>query len=199
MDNSGDPRIAGWLDGRKAERLRVLRLDPPAGFAAAVNAGIEAAAGEVCILCDTSVELTGDVVGPLLEALDDPRVVVAGPYGLSSKATVKEFAEDPGPDVDAIEGYCMAFRRSDALAIGGMDPKFRFYRIADIDFSFSLRDRGGRALVVAGLPLTRHEHRLWESTPPAERDRLSRRNLYRFLDRWRTRVDLRVGENSRSE
>jgi cysteinyl-tRNA synthetase len=196
IDNSGDERIAGWLEGRAAERLRTMRLEPPAGFAAAVNAGIEVAAGGVCILFDPSMELTGDAVSPLLDALADPAVVVAGPYGLRSRDTVKEFAEDPGPEVEAIEGYCMAFRRADALAVGGMDPKFRFYRIADIDFSFRLRDHGGSARVVGGLPLTRHEHRVWEATSQAERDRLSRRNLYRFLDRWRTRFDLRVGQNS---
>ncbi len=196
VDNSGDARIAGWLEGRAAERLRTLGLDPPAGFAAAVNAGIEAAAGEVCILFDPSMELTGDAISPLLAALADPTVVVAGPFGLRSKETVKEFAEHPGPDVDAIEGYCMAFRRADALVAGGMDPKFRFYRIADIDFSFRLRDHGGNARVVSGLPLTRHEHRVWEATSQAERDRLSRRNLYRFLDRWRTRFDLLVSQNS---
>ncbi len=195
VDNSGDARIAGWLEGRAAERLRRLRLDPPSGFAAAVNVGIEAAAGELCILFDTSVELTGDVVGPLLEALSDPAVVLAGPFGLRSKGSVKEFAEHPGPDVDAIEGYCMAFRRADAMAAGGMDPKFRFYRIADIDFSFRLREKGGHARVVGGLPLVRHEHRQWEATPPAERDRLSRRNFYRFLDRWRTRFDMLVGRD----
>jgi cysteinyl-tRNA synthetase len=195
VDNSGDARIAGWLEGRAAERLRTLRLDPPAGFAAAVNAGIEAAAGEVCILFDPSVELTGDAVGPLLHALADPTVVVAGPFGLRSRDTVKEFAEHPGPDVEAIEGYCMAFRRGDALAVGGMDPKFRFYRIADIDFSFRLRDHGGRATVVGGLPLTRHEHRVWEARSQEERDRLSKRNLYRFLDHWRTRFDLRIGDD----
>jgi len=196
VDNSGDPRIAGWLEGRAAERLRMLRPEPPAGFAAAVNAGIEAAAGDVCILFDPSVELTGDAVGPLLDALADPGVVLAGPYGLRSRGSVKEFAEDPGPEVEAVEGYCMAFRRADALAVGGMDPKFRFYRIADIDFSFRLRDHGGRARAVSGLPLTRHEHRVWEATPQEERDRLSRRNMYRFLDRWRTRIDLLVSQNS---
>jgi cysteinyl-tRNA synthetase len=107
---------------------------------------------------------------------------------------LKEFEESAGPEVDAIEGYCMAFRRADALAVGGFDPKFRFYRIADIEFSFRLRDRGpGRAVVVQGLPLVKHEHRLWEASEPAERDRLSRRNLYRFLDRWGKREDLLVG------
>ncbi len=195
IDNSGDQGIASWLDSRAAERLRVVRLDPPLGYGAAVNAGIDATAAEVCVLFDQSVELKGDATTPLLTALDDPSVVVAGPFGVRAKDTLKEFEESAGPDVDAIEGYCIAFRRADALAAGGFDPKFRFYRIADIDFSFRLRDHGGRAVVVADLPVVKHEHRLWEATEPAERDRLSRRNLYRFLDRWRDRTDLMVGRS----
>jgi GT2 family glycosyltransferase len=194
VDNSRDYRIEGWLAKRPAERLRVITLKPTLGFASAVNAGIEAAAGEIVILFDPGVELNGDAVAPLIAALDDPSVVVAGPFGLRAKATMKEFEESAGPEVDAIEAYCMAFRREDAIAAGGFDTKFRFYRNADIDFSFRLRDRGGRALVVPDLPVTRHEHRLWEATEPDERDRLSRRNFYRFLDRWRGREDLLVGQ-----
>jgi cysteinyl-tRNA synthetase len=148
----------------------------------------------VCVLFDPGVELTGDAVTPLLRALDDPAVAVAGPFGVRGLGTMKEFAASEGPEVDAIEGYCMAFRRADALAAGGFDPRFRFYRIADLDFSFRLRDRGGKALVVPGLPVVKHDHRLWESTEPAERERLSRRNMYRFLDRWRDRDDLLTGQ-----
>jgi cysteinyl-tRNA synthetase len=193
VDNSGDERIAAWLQGRAAERLRSVRLEPPLGFGAAVNAGIDAAAGEVVILFDSGVDLTGDAVSPLIEALADPSVVVAGPYGLRGQGTPKEFAASTGPEVDAIEGYCMAFRKADAKALEGFDPRFQFYRIADIEFSFRLRDRGGRALVVPDLPLEKHEHRLWEATDPKERQRLSRRNMYRFLDRWGDRPDLLVG------
>ena len=194
VDNSGDARIAGWLATRAAQRLRVVTLDPPLGFAAAVNGGIEAAAGDVVVLFDPGVELTGDAVTPLLGALSDPSVIVAGPFGLRHQGGMKEFAESLGPEVDAIEGYCMAFRRSDARAINGFDPRFRFYRMADVEFSFRLRDRGGRAVVVPDLPLVRREHRLWEATEPAERERLSKRNTYRFLDRWRDRDDLLVGQ-----
>ena len=194
IDNSGDARIAGWLKSRAAERLRTITLDPPLGFGAAVNAGIEAAAGEVVALFDPGVELKGDAVSPLLAALADRTVAVAGPFGVRGKGTLKEFAESDGPEVDAIEGYCLAFRRADALAAGGFDPKFRFYRIADVEFSFRLRDRGGRALVVQGLPVERHEHRLWDSTEPTERVRLSKRNMYRFLERWRDREDLLTGK-----
>ena len=185
VDNSGDPRIASWLESRRAERLRTIRLDPPAGFGMAVNAGIEAAAGEMVVLFDPGVELEGDAITPLIEVLADPQVAVAGPFGLRAMVGLKEFEPASGPEVDAIEGYCMAFRRADALAVQGMDPKFRFYRIADIDLSYRLRGGVRRAVALEGLPVVKHEHRLWEATEPAERDRLSRRNLYRFLDRWR--------------
>jgi len=194
VDNSGDPRIAGWLTSRAAERFRAITLEAPVGFAAAVNAGIEAAAGDVVVLFDPGVELQGDAISPLLDALSDPTVVVAGPFGLRAQGTLKEFDSSPGPDVDAIEGYCLAFRRADAVTVGGLDPRFRFYRMADVEFSFRLRDRGGRAVVLNGLPVVKHEHRLWESTAPHERDRLSKRNMYRFLDRWRDREDLMVGQ-----
>ncbi|HKV87805.1 MAG TPA: glycosyltransferase [Candidatus Dormibacteraeota bacterium] len=196
VNNSGDARIAGWLQGRAAERLRHVELDPVLGFGAAVNAGIEEAAGEVIVLFDPGVELKGDAISTVVRALADDSVAVAGAYGLRAGDTMQEFAAADGPEVDAVEGYCMAFRRADALAAGGFDTRFRFYRIADIDFSFRLRDRGGRAIVLPDLPLEKHEHRLWESTEPAERERLSRRNLYRFLDRWRSRKDLLTHNSS---
>lgn len=192
VDNSGDTRIAAWLEGRAAERFRFIALDPPLGFGSAVNAGIDAAAGDVVVLFDPSIEITGDAVSPLIEALADPAVAVAGPYGLRGQGTLKEFERSAGPEVDAIEGYCMAFRRADAQALEGFDPSFRFYRIADIEFSFRLRDRGGKAIAVSGLPLEKHEHQVWEATDPKERNRLSKRNMYRFLDRWGERTDLLV-------
>jgi GT2 family glycosyltransferase len=192
VDNSGDTRVGAWLESRAAERFRFIRLDPPLGFGSAVNAGIEGAAGDVVVLFDPSIELTGDAVSPLIAALADPAVVVAGPFGLRGQGTLKEFERSAGPEVDAIEGYCMAFRRADALAVDGFDTGFRFYRIADIEFSFRLRDRGGKAVTATGLPLEKHDHQVWEATDPKERNRLSKRNMYRFLDRWGERADLLV-------
>lgn len=193
VDNSGDPRLRGWLQGRKAERIRTLTLDPPAGFGAAVNAGLKAAKGEVVVLFDPGVELTGDVAAPLLRALDDADVGLAGAFGVRSKNGLKEFEEDSGPEVEALEGYCMAFRRQAALDIGGFDEKFRFYRIADLEFSFRMRAAGKRAILVPNLPLVKHEHRLWDAQPEEQRERLSKRNLYRLLDLWGERSDLRLG------
>jgi hypothetical protein len=72
------------------------------------------------------------------------------------------------------------------------DPKFKWYRNADLDFSFRVRDAGLKTVVDHTLPLERHEHRLWENTPEAQRDELSRKNFFRFRDHWAERPDLFV-------
>ncbi len=166
------------------------------GHAAATNVGLRRASGPVAILLDTSLEPTGDFVTPLVRALDDPTVAVAGGWGIVSK-DLRHFDDAPAGDVDAIEGYCLAFRRADFAERGPLDERFIFYRNLDIWWSLVLRDNGDgerprRAVRLDGLPLVRHEHRGYTSLPEAERDRLSKRNFYRILDRFRSRRDLLV-------
>ena len=173
------------------------------GHAAALNAGIRRAAAPVVILLDTSVEPQGDLVSALVDALDDPTVAVAGPFGIVS-ADLRRFEDAPSGavDVDAIEAYALAFRRADYTARGPLDEHFAFYRNLDIWWSLVLRDQAGdaaedapprRAVRVTGVPVVRHEHRGWTGLPEAERDRLSKRNFYRVLKRFARRRDLLVG------
>lgn len=159
------------------------------GWADSRTIGLRQSRGEITILLDTSIEPTGDIVAPLLAAFDDERVGIAGGWGVTS-GDGREFVDAPPGEVDAVEGYCLAVRRAVLRAIGGFDRAFRFYRNADLDFSFAVRDAGWRAIRTDPLPATRHEHRGWTSLPDAERDRLSKRNFYRFLDHWRDRHDL---------
>jgi len=167
------------------------------GQAAATNIGLRRAAGPVVILLDTSSEPTGDFVTPLVRALDDESVAVAGGWGITS-ADLRTFDDAPAGDVDAIEGYVQAFRRADAAALGPLDERFRFYRNLDIWWSLVLRDGAEddenprRAVRIDGLPLERHEHRGWTSLPDDERDRQSKRNFYRIIDRFGSRRDLLV-------
>jgi GT2 family glycosyltransferase len=170
--------------------VEVLALEDGTGWAAARNAGLRRSRGRIVLAMDGSVEPTGDVLAPLERALADRTVGIAGPFGISTH-DLREFAESPGPDVDAIEGYCMAFRRELLSEIGGFDERFRWYRTADIELSFRARDVGYRCVVVE-LPVERHEHRMWAATPLDERERLSRRNYSRFLERFRGRTDLLV-------
>ena len=159
------------------------------GWADARTLGLSRSRGEVTVLIDTSLEPVGDWDTPLLAAFDDPTVGIAGGWGVTSR-DARQFEDAPAGEVDAIEGYCLAVRRAALRQVGGFDRRFRFYRNADLDFSFAVRDAGWRAVRTPPLPFERHEHRGWTSLPEAERDRLSKRNFYRFLDRWGDRPDL---------
>ncbi|HSI98976.1 MAG TPA: glycosyltransferase [Patescibacteria group bacterium] len=159
------------------------------GWADARTLGLTRSRGEVTVLVDTSLEPAGDWSAPLLAAFDDPTVGIAGGWGVTSE-DARQFEDAPPGEVDAIEGYCLAVRREALRQVGGFDRRFRFYRNADLDFSFAVRDAGWRAVRTPPLPFERHEHRGWTSLPDGERDRLSKRNFYRFLDRWGDRPDL---------
>ena len=172
------------------------------GHAAATNAGLRRALAPVTILLDTSLEPIGDVVTPLVGALDDPTVAVTGGWGIVS-SDLRRFEDAQAGDVDAIESYCQAFRTADGAARGPLDERFRFYRNLDIWWSLVLRDEGQvniprRAVCLADLPFARHEHRGYAGVPPSERDRLTRRNFYRVLDRFGSRLDLLVASRERA-
>jgi cysteinyl-tRNA synthetase len=178
---------AGDLNGE----VEVVPLVDGTGWASARNAGLRRSLGRVVIVVDGSVEPTGDVFAPLERALADESVGVCGPFGIVT-SDLREFGTSDGPDVDAIEGYLMAFRRDVIAQVGGFDERFRWYRTADIELSFRIKDAGLRAVVV-DVPVDRHEHRMWASASEDERARRSKRNFNLFLDRFRGRFDLMVG------
>jgi hypothetical protein len=189
---------AGQATGRALEdlaaedpHLQVLHLDPAIGFGASVNLAMGQALGRVLVWLDPHVEATGDLLGPLLAALDQPGTGLAGGWGVTT-TTMLEFEADDGPEVDAIEGYLLAVPRALAARVR-VDPKDRYYRNADLDYSFAVRALGSpgplRAVRVE-VPATRHRHRGFHEADPTERDRASRKNYDRFLGRWKGRTDL---------
>lgn len=197
VDNAATFDAAGAL-GAQALTVDPVIVAAPArlGWADARTLGMQLSRGQITVLLDTSLEPVGDFVTPLLRAFDDPDVGIAGGWGVTS-ADARQFDDAPPGDVDAIEAYCLAVRREALRAVGGFDRRFRYYRNADLDFSFAVRDAGWRAVRTEPLPLVRHEHRGWESLPDEERERLSKRNFYRFLERWRDRPDLLLHPNER--
>ena len=183
--------VTGEDPGRWGNGVEAIELEEGTGWAAARNAGLRRSTGRIVCVVDGSVEPTGDVLGPVQDALSDEKVGVCGPFGITTK-DLRQFDEAPEPgDCDAIEGYFMAFRREMLSTVGMFDEKFKWYRTADVEYSFRIKDQGYRATVVP-LPVRKHEHRMWFNTAPEERAKWSKRNYYRFLDRWRDRWDLCV-------
>jgi cysteinyl-tRNA synthetase len=181
--------VTGAPSDAFGDDVDIVSLAEGTGWGEAMNAGLRQATGRTVLIMDPSIEVSGDVLGPLERALDDPEVGIAGPFGIVTH-DLREFEEASGPGpCDAIEGYCMAMRRDMLASVEGFDERFRWYRTADIELSFRVKDRGLRTEVMPA-PVVKHAHRMWFETPPAERAKWSKRNFYRFLDRWRDRWDL---------
>ena len=176
--------------------IEVVRTSAWLGLAAAWNIGIRRAGGRVVVVMDSGVEPSGDIVSPLVTALGDGGVAVAGAFGLRS-ADLRRFDACGAGDAAAIGSRLMAFRRADAAILGPLDEAFRIANDLDIWWSLVLRDRGAdlpprRAVVVGDLPLVLHEPGGRSALPEAERTRLARRNHYRVINRFRGRTNLSV-------
>jgi hypothetical protein len=172
--------------GYADDAAEVLHLATDPGWAAARTALLRADTARVHLTLDPSIELTGDAVTPVVRAFDDPDVVVAGGWGVIVDADWHGFSDGVPGEVDAVLGYLMAVRRAAALATPP-HPKARFYRNADIEWSFLLRAAGGKAVMTEPLPATRHRHRGYHDSDPEVRDRESRKTYDRFLRTFRRR------------
>ncbi|HLZ24368.1 MAG TPA: cysteine--tRNA ligase [Ktedonobacterales bacterium] len=164
--------------------VRVLFADHDMGFAAGRNAQFRASLGRIVVQIDTSIALSGDIWTPIEALLERPDIGLVGPYGLVTD-DLREFRESVGPDVDAIEGYLMAFRRTTLREVGPADEKFRFYRLMDIDYSFEFKKAGFRAVVSPEVAarVIKHPHREWYALSEEEQATKSKKNFDIFRRR----------------
>ena len=189
------PTGAGAVVHELAEHPRVdeLHVERPAGWSQARQALLAWDTAAVHVLLDPSTVLEGDGLGPVLAALEgDPGVVGAGWRGVRLDDGWLSFSAAPPGEVEALLGYLFAVRRS-AAAVVPLPPKARFYRNADMEWSFLLREAGGRLVVPSGeLPVRQDRHRGYHDTPVEHRDKESKKTYDRFLARFRGREDLRL-------
>jgi glycosyltransferase involved in cell wall biosynthesis len=172
----------------KHPRVEELHVQRAAGWAEARNALIRYATAEAHVLMDVSTVLEGDALTPLTTALQTADA--AGWRGVHVEDTWRAFADSPPGEVEALLSYLIAVRRKVALEIP-LPPKARFYRNADMEWSFLLREQGCR-LVALDLPVRQDRHRGYHDSDPELRDRESKKTYDRFLQRFRGREDLRL-------
>ena len=199
VDNGSTDGTGDYLEAAQDEyaNLRVIHCDHVVGDAAGKNIGLKQARGRYVVVMDASTEVVGDILSPIAEHLSDHSIGVFGPYGLTTDDMQHFHEEVDRGDADAMQAYCMAFRRADLPAVGLMHESFRFYRNLDIDYCFQFKNAGYRVVCDSGMPLVRHEHRQWEELEENQRDELSRKNFGRFLRRWGGRPDLLINPNAR--
>ena len=194
IDNGSSDGTGEMLEEMQGlhSNLRVVHCDHVIGDAASKNIGIKQSLGTNVVVIDGSAEVVGDVLSPMSRQLSDPSVGIFGPYGLTTDDLQHFHEEVEEGEADAMQAYCMAFRREAVNTVGLMREVFRFYRNLDIDYCFQFKDKGYRVVADSSLPLVRHEHRQWTELDENQRDELSRKNFGRFLKRWGNRPDLLI-------
>ena len=199
VDNGSTDGTGEWLESFQVDHgsLRVIHCDHNVGDAAGKNIGLKQSLGANIIILDGSAEIVGSILGPISQQLADESVGIFGPYGLTTDDLQHFHEEVDQGDADAMQAYCMAFRRGTVNTVGLMRENFRFYRNLDIDYCFQFKDKGYRVVADSSLALTRHEHRQWTELEENQREELSRKNFGRFLRRWGNRPDLLLNASGR--
>ncbi len=169
--------------------LHMLCTSRTLGEAEARNVGLKQSRGRYILLLDSSVELIGDVFTPLAQVLADSRIGITGFRGLHTD-DLRHFEVSAAAEVEVIDGLCMAFRRELLKKVGLFDERFRFPSYMDIDFNFAVRNSGVQAVLTPNLPIVSHPLLQDVNLADAERTRLTKRNFYRFLEKWGHRDDL---------
>ncbi len=176
-------------------RVRVVHLEQTleqAGWANAVSAAIDISDGDRFAIMDMSTVLEGDAFTPMLAELAGTDAVATGWKGVNVDVEDgwRSFTPADAGDVDAVLGYLMVFERS-AVADVRPDPKARFYRNADMEWSLALREAGGRIRIPAGdLPVRQDRHHGYHDSDPAYRDKQSKKTYDRLLQRFRGKDDI---------
>ncbi len=199
VDNGCTDGTAEWLEEFQAQHpaVRVVHCDHNLGDAAGKNIGLKQSLGSNILILDGSAEIVGSILEPIANQLADETVGIFGPYGLTTDDLQHFHEEVETGDADAMQAYCMAFRREAVNTVGLMRECFRFYRNLDIDYCFQFKDKGYRVVADNTLPMVRHEHRQWTELEENQREELSRKNFGRFLKRWGNRPDLLLTSGGR--
>ena len=199
VDNGSTDGTAEWLEEFQSshDTLRVIHCDHNVGDAAGKNIALKQSLGRNIIMLDGSTEIVGNILDPIGQRLSEESVGIFGPYGLSTDDLQHFHEEVEEGEADAMQAYCMTFRRELVSTVGLMRECFRFYRNLDIDYCFQFKDKGYRIVSDGSLPFVRHEHRQWTELDENQRDELSRKNFGRFLRRWGNRPELLIAADAK--
>jgi GT2 family glycosyltransferase len=193
IDNASRDGIGVWAESPHYQepRLHLLQASRILGEAEARNIGLKRSTGCYILILDASVELTGDLFAPLAKTLANTQIGITGLRGLRTH-DLRHFEEsqEVEVEVEVIESTCMAFRRDLLKQVGLFDERYRYSHYMDIDFSFAVRDAGVQTAVTPHLPLVCHPQSHDTAISDEERARLTKRNFYRFLEKWGERDDL---------
>lgn len=143
-----------------------------AGPGVARNYGARMAQGDILLFIDADCTPPPNWIEYMLAPFADPNVAGAkGEYRTHQRELVARFVQQEYQDrcdrmvgqrqIDFVDTYSAAYRRSLFLAAGGFDPTF--IKNQDQEFSFRLAKQGHRLVYVPGaIVYHQHDQTLWD-------------------------------------
>lgn len=212
VDNgSTDPDVLSFYDELTRDpRAKLLSYPHPFNFAAMVNAGVEAAAGQVVVLLNNDIgvrqpgwlsEMVRQALRPGVGAVGakllfgDGKLqhagVVVGLAGRAGHILRRRPAETPGHlgrlrvahEVSAVTAACLAVRRDKYRAVGGFDAEAFPVDFNDVDFCLRLAAAGWKCIWTPAAELFHFESISRGPSVGAKRERFER-EAARFTERW---------------
>ena len=180
------------------DQLEVLTTTAGLSSGSALAAALRRATGRVVIVHAPDRLPRGDFVSPLVAALDDADVAIAGQQGLQSADLIHFEPSGPG-EVTALGAGCFAFRRADVPTRGAIDERINLPDGVAAWWSLVLRNQGPGATPRRALALDLPLEPVDQVTPPESEGllRQARRDSYRIADRFKGRADLAAPETGR--
>ena len=160
------------------------------GWGHTVNNFLNSVTEKYVVIMDPSTNFTGDAITPVVEKLDSGFQGVGWRGGLINIEDEWRSVDDRGEgEVDVLFSYFFAMDREFALKAGGANPSATYYRNADIEFSLALRAAGGK-LWQMEFPLMQGRHHGYHDADPDYREKNSKKNYNRILEKYRGRTDI---------
>ena len=160
------------------------------GWGHTVNNFLNSVTEKYVVIMDPSTNFTGDAITPVVEKLDSGFQGVGWRGGLINIEDEWRSVDDRGDgEVDVLFSYYFAMDRQFALKAGGANPSATYYRNADIELSLALRAAGGK-LWQMELPLVQGRHHGYHDADPDYREKNSKKNYSRILEKYRGRTDI---------
>jgi GT2 family glycosyltransferase len=212
IDNdSSDAETLAYLDELVDAGAAVLRAPGPFNFARINNRAAEAASGDVLVLVNDDIEARdADWLGEMLSRLAEPDVgavgalllwpsgvvqhggVVFGPKFEPAHAFRDRMDGEPGyagmlrvaHECSAVTAACLATRREDYLAVGGMDELNFPVNFNDADYCLKLRALGKRIVFTPDAKLLHHESASRGSDRASDRRPRYERELRNLRLKW---------------
>ncbi len=183
--------VAEQLMLDQSDRILLIRVDRM-GWSKAVLAILKAADTQYVVIADISSVVQADALTPLASLLGSADDVAAVGWRGANIDLASNWFESiaAAGEVDQLLGYLMMVKRDLGIAYPPHKDA-RFYRNADLEWSLALREAGYRLLTATvELPITQGRHHGYYDTDPDYRDKESKKNYNRLLQRFRGKAEI---------